>query len=187
MDALLALLQKDPNAANAFGALASAAAAFLALLVSVISVWISVRTSRSQQTHNALTVRPLAEVTVANFEDSLRVKLLNNGTGPLILKAITVSDGKDARSSLIDWMAPLPNDRPWTNYSKNFIQRSLAANSELCLLELTESEGEVDFARCRDVVRAVLARLTVNVEYTDIYGETMPPMRKKLDWFGPQP
>lgn len=183
METLIHLLKSDPNAANAFGALASAAAAFLALLVSAISMWISVRTSSQQQTHNALTVRPLAEVTVANYEDSLRVKLLNNGTGPLILKAITVSDGSSALPSIIDWMPGLPMERPWNNYSKNFLNRSLAAGAELVLLELTEREGEQDFAACRDSVRMVLAHLTVNVEYTDIYGETMRPVRKELNWF----
>jgi hypothetical protein len=184
MNELIALLQRDANAANAFGALASAVAAFLALIFSVVAIWISMRNARAQERHNELTVRPLAEVTVADFEDSVRVKLLNNGTGPMILKAITVSDGKDALSNLIDWMPDLPHGRAWTNFSKNFASRTLAAGSELVLVELTEMEDEVGFARCRDVVREALSPLTVNVEYMDIYNNTMKPVRKPLDWFG---
>jgi hypothetical protein len=113
MEALVALLKVDPNAANAFGALASAAAAFLALLVSAISVGISVWAVRSERRHNAPSVRPLAEVTVADYDDCLRVKLRNHGTGPMLIAAVTVSNGKNTHPSLVEWMPQLPGDRPW--------------------------------------------------------------------------
>jgi hypothetical protein len=93
MDALVALLKTNANAANAFGALASAAAAFLALLFSCISIGISIWAASLQRRHNELTVRPLAEVTVADYENSPRrppkvlhlwpPKLLHPGRGDL--------------------------------------------------------------------------------------------------------
>lgn len=184
MDALIALLKSDANAANAFGALASAAAAFLALVVSGISVWISIWAAQSQRKHNELSVRPLAEVTVADYEDSLRVKLRNHGIGPMIVTAITVSDGRDARPTLLEWMPDLPDSRPWSNFTDEVRDRTLAPGSEMILLELTEYEGEEGFHECRDAVRAALAPLTVNVEYTNIYNTIMPPRRKSLSWFG---
>ena len=184
MEALVALLKTDSNAANAFGALASAAAAFLALLVSAISVGISVWAVRSERRHNALSVRPLAEVTVADYDDCLRVKLRNHGVGPMLIAAVTVSDGKNAHCSLIEWMPQLPRDRPWNNFAGNTAGRALSPGSEIVLLELAEHEGEHGFAACRDLVRAALAPLTVNVEYTDVYNTTMPPHRKSLVWFG---
>jgi hypothetical protein len=184
MQALIDLLNSDANAANAFGALASAAAAFLALLVSAISVGISVWAVRSERRHNELSVRPLAEVTVADYENSLRVKLRNHGVGPMIITSVTVSDGKNAKLSLLDWMPDLPNDHGWTNFSDDLSGRTLAPGSEIVLLELTEYEGEEDFAECRDLVRPALAPLTVNVEFTDIYNTVMPPTKKRLSWFG---
>jgi hypothetical protein len=184
MDALVALLRSDANAANAFGALASAAAAFLALLVSAIAVGISVWAIKSQRKHNELSVRPLAEITVADYEDSLRVKLRNHGIGPMIVTAVTVSDGANAKPTILGWMPNLPKDRPWTNFTDEVRDRTLAPGSELVLLELTEYEGEDDFAECRDLARAALAPLTVNVEYTDIYNNAMPPRQKGLSWFG---
>lgn len=185
MESLITLLKTDANAANAFGALASAAAAFFALLLSIVSIWITIRTSRLQHVHNALSVRPLAEVTVANYENSLRVKLLNNGTGPMILVAITVSNERSSQPSLIEWMPELPSGRMWNNYSVKFDGRTLAAGAELTLLELTqaESEGDSQFALCRDIVRDALAPLTVDVEYTDLYGERMSPIKKPMSWF----
>ncbi|WP_157008342.1 hypothetical protein [Xenophilus azovorans] len=184
MDKLIALLQSDSNAANAFGALASAAAAALALLVSCVSVWISVWAVRSQRRHNELSVRPLAEVTVADYENSLRVKLRNNGAGPMIVLAVTVSDGHNAQEAVIDWMPALPGNRAWNNFSHALRRRTLQAGAEIILLELTEGEDEKGFEACRDQVRAALAPLTVNVEYTDIYETVMQPCRKPLSWFG---
>lgn len=184
MDALIALVRSDANAANAFSALASAAAAFLALVVSGISVGISVWAAQSQRKHNELSVRPLAEITVGDYEDSLRVKLRNHGIGPMIVTAITVSDGVNAKPTLLEWMPGLPGSRPWTNFTDEVRDRTLAPGSEMILLELTEYKGEVGFADCRNMVRKALAPLTVNVEYTNIYNTVMPPRRKALSWFG---
>ncbi len=184
MDTLIALLKSDANAANAFGALASAAAAILALFVSCISVWISISSARTQRRHNELSVRPLAEVTVADYENSLRVKLRNNGSGPMIVLTVTVSDGSNAHSSLIEWMPALPLGRPWNTFTHALHHRTLQAGAEIILLELTEHKGEKNFSVCRDRVRAALAPLTVNVEYTDIYDTRMRPCQKPLSWFG---
>jgi hypothetical protein len=184
MDELVSLLKSDTNAANAFGALASAAAAILALFVSCVSVWISVSSARSQRRHNEFSVRPLAEVTVADYENSLRVKLRNNGSGPMIVLAVTVSDGSNAHESLIEWMPALSQGRPWNNFSHALRRRTLQAGAEIILLELTEHKDELDFSLHRDQVRAALASLTVNVEYTDIYETVMQPCRKPLSWFG---
>lgn len=184
MDALVALLMSDANAANALGALASAVAAFLALFISCVSVWISVWSARIQRKHNELSVRPLAEVTVADYEDSLRVKLRNNGSGPMIVLAVTVSDGASAQESLIEWMPVLPKNRPWNTFTHALRRRTLQAGAEIILLELTQHEDEINYAACRDKVRAALAPLTVNVEYTDIYETTMNPCCKPLSWFG---
>lgn len=185
MDALFALLKADPNTANALGAVASAAAAFLALFVSAISVGISVWAVNSQRRHNELSVRPLAEIMVGDYEHSLRVKLRNNGIGPMIVTAVTVSDGTNAKPSLIDWMPDdLPNERDWNDFVDDIRGRTLAPGGEIVLLELTEYEKEVGFASCRDMVRAALAPLSLNVEYTNIYNTVMEPKRRDLDWFG---
>jgi hypothetical protein len=184
MDALLALLKAESNAANAFGALASAAAAFLALLLACISIGISVWAARLQRKHNELSVRPLAEVTVADFENSLRIKLRNNGTGPMVITSVAVTKGSVTHSSIIEWMPSLPSNRPWNTFSHALSNRSLQPGGEIVLLELTEYPDEVNFAESRESVRASLASLTVNVSYTDIYNKAMPVRIKSLEWFG---
>jgi hypothetical protein len=164
MSELIALLKSDANAANAFGALASTVAAVLALLVSVISVFISIWAMRAQRKHNELSVRPLAEVTVADYENSLRVKLRNNGTGPMIVTDVVVADGTSNKACLVDWIPPLPMGRLWTNFSHELRDRTLQPGSEVVLLELTENQGEEEFSLCREMVRVALAPL--NAPYT---------------------
>jgi hypothetical protein len=184
METLIQLLKTDPNAANAFGAMASAAAAIIALFISALSVYFSHRALSDQRKHNELSVRPLAEVTVADYENSLWVKVRNNGSGPMIVKQITVSNGQDAKDTILDWMPTLPNGRPWTTFSHSLKNRTLLPGAEMTLLELTEVEGDVNFECARNTVREALARLTVNVEFSDIYNATMKPHIKKLSWFG---
>lgn len=183
MDALLDLLKSDSNAANAFGALASSVTAFLALVVSCISIGISVWTARIQRKHNELSVRPLAEVTVADYENSIRVKLRNNGSGPMIVTAIAVSDGKKSFSSVLEWMPPLPRGRLWNTFTHALQNRSLQPGGEIILIELTEYDGELGFSKCRKLVREALAPLTINVQYTDIYNSLLPSCKKPLSWF----
>lgn len=184
MDTLIDLLKTNSNAANAFGALASAAAAFLALVLSTISVGISVWAVRSERKHSALTVRPLAEITVADYEDCLRVKLRNHGIGPMLITAVRVCDSQNSKPSLLEWMPPLPKNRPWTNFAGNTAGRVIAPGGEIVLLELIEHEGEHGFTRCRNLVRTALAPLTVHIAYTDIYNSSMPEHIKSLSWFG---
>ncbi|MEW8659047.1 MAG: hypothetical protein AB2603_12035 [Candidatus Thiodiazotropha endolucinida] len=184
MDELINLLKTDASAANAMGALASAAAAFLAVVVSVLAMFISFWAVRSQHKHNELSVRPLAEVTVADYENSLRVKLCNNGNGPMIIKWIEVSNRTKAKTSIIEFMPILPNNREWTTFSSDLCDRTLKSGDEIVLLELTMNDGETNFNKSRDKVRTALAPLSVRVKYTDIYNKKMPTRIKSLSWFG---
>ena len=184
MNELINLLKSDPNVANAYGAVGSAVAAFLALITSAISMCISIKALSIQRKHNELSVRPFAEVMVADFESSLRIKLANNGSGPLIINGITISNGHIERNSLIDWMPELPRDRLWTAFTGNLQNRIILAGRDLTLLELTEVEGELHFNESREIVRAALAPLTISVNYSDVYENEFSPYQKDLSWFG---
>lgn len=39
-----------------------------------------------QRTHNKKSVLPLGFISLANYEDLLRIKIINTGIGPLIIK-----------------------------------------------------------------------------------------------------
>jgi len=181
------LLQSSGDSSGGAGALDAsvyALVALAALLVSIVSAVVAVLALRIQRRHNVLSVRPLPEVTVADYENSLRVKVRNNGSGPMIIAAMSISDGVVSRPALVDWMPALPGGRPWTHFSHRLENRSLLAGGEIVLLELTEYEKEQDYFRCRDAVREALSPLTVLLQYTDVYGTVFPRYSKDLEWFG---
>lgn len=177
MHDLINIFKRDPNLANSVAAVASSFTALLALIVSVYALWL-------QRHHNKLSVRPIPEVTVADYENSLLVKIRNNGVGPLIIQSVRVSQGVEVKSSVIEWMPALPQGRPWTHFALALENRSLQQDGSITLLELTEGEAEKDFIECRNLVRQALSKLEVEVMYTDVYRSKLPSYKKSLSWFG---
>jgi len=56
--------------------------------------------------------------------------------------------------------------------------------SEIVLIEFAGDPANPVFAKARDRIRAALARLTVIVQYTDIYDSHFTAYVKELSWFG---
>jgi len=65
----------------------SAVVALFALLLSCIAYF-------GQRKHNRLSVRPLAYIMFGDWEDEIFVKVVNNGTGPMIIESITVLNAR---------------------------------------------------------------------------------------------
>lgn len=177
MQVLFDLLRQEKDFANAIAAVASALTALIALFVSLWALHI-------QRRHNILSIRPIPEITVADYENSLRVKLRNNGSGPMIVESLEVFNGSEVKGSVIEWMPTLPRNRPWNHFSMALERRTIQPDGVVTLLELTEAEGEPMFAKCRDLTRVELSKLRVVVHYTDIYESNLPPYNKSLTWFG---
>ena len=181
---LYELIVQNKDSANVIAAVASSLAAGMAFLISCISLWISVATLRHQKKHDALSLRPLPEVTVADFETKLRIALRNNGAGPMIVTRLVAGDGSEVRNPILAWMPDLPDEYSWANFAGSVDGRSISPENSIVLLELTGDAQDPKFAKIRDSVRAALQNLTVNVEYTDVYNNVLPPHRKSLKWFG---
>jgi hypothetical protein len=179
------LLISNPDVANAVAALGSAVLAAVACIISVISLYVASSTLKHQREHNRLSVRPLANITVGDFEDWLYVKLENNGTGPLLIKVIRVIGATDPSEPLINCMPELDPKVSWTNFIEESSGRSMQPGGEIPLIELSSesSSSQAQFALSRDRVREALGKLKVEVEYTDIYGSKLPLALRDLDWF----
>ena len=176
MDAIFQLLLKNKDMANAIAAVASALVALIALFVSLYALHI-------QRRHNILSIRPIPEVTVADFENSLRVKLRNNGPGPMTIVSFKVFKGNEVKDSVIEWMPTLPPNRPWNHFAMALEQSTIQSNGVVPLVELTAGEDETNFPNWRDLTRAELSKLRVVVYYTDIYESNLSPYEKSLIWF----
>lgn len=184
MNELLDYLSKDANFTNALATVASAIIALAAFVVSVASLFVSRATLERQHRHNVLSVKPIPMVSVADYEDRLTVKILNNGSGPLIIKNVKVRKESQVRESLIAWMPSLPDGMYWSTFVSPIENRSLLPGNEIKLLELTGDHPDNDFEKVRDECRAALCPLTVALEYTDVYGSAFEAYEKPLSWFG---
>jgi len=65
------------------------------------------------------------------------------------------------------------------------VGRSILPGGEIALRELSSrsSTSKDQFALSRDQVRQALGKLEVHVEYTDIYGSTLPIVTRSLQFF----
>lgn len=176
------LLEENQNLSSAIAATASAIVAFLALIVSIAAVIASVRSTKQQKKHNVLTVKPIPEVTVADYEDLLRVKLRNHGSGPLLIKALTANFQGKPHNSLIDCI-PKNSSIDWTNFAGNINGRALLPGAEIILIELTKNPRNTDFSIHRDLTRLALSHSEVVINYSDIYSTKFSAYKKSLEWF----
>jgi hypothetical protein len=171
---------------------AEATVAFLSLLVAVQAFRVAQNTARAQHEHNQLSVRPLVNITFGDYENDLFVRLVNNGTGPMVIESMTVIGAANPSEPLINAMPDLPrNDLvTWTHYiASDTTGRSIrAGGGQLGLLRLGRDNRKEAlalrdlFALSRDTIRAALGPLRLRVEYTDIYGKRFVTERS-FDYF----
>ncbi len=185
LDTLFATLVAKPDVANAVAAIGSAVLAGVACLISFVSLYVSHRTAKHQETHDRMSVRPLVYVAVGDYENRIYVKIQNNGVGPLILSHITIEGAAEPNKPLIEAMPELPPKAAWTNFVEDISGRSIPPGGEVFLIDLEEgsSASRAYFTLARDKVRLALGTLAVKVEYTDVYDQWLPPAVRKLNWF----
>lgn len=127
---------------------------------------------------------PIVEISVADYENSLRVKLHNRGNGPLLVRNMSVLKNNESKCSVIDWMGSLNYGKLWNHFVRSINGRSIQPGNSLTLLELTMADDEEGFSCNRDQCRLWLKDLQCEIEFTDIYGTEFDIYKKKLNWFG---
>jgi hypothetical protein len=172
----------DPTAALTIAAFAtystigSTVVAIMALGMSIWTAWI-------QRQHNKLSVRPLPEIQLRDMNGQVRVKLINNGTGPLIIKSLEVLDGKKIVGRALIQLMP-SGGHGWNFFVDIIDGRSIAPNGEITLIDLEydpHNKAELDFATS---TRAALSCLGIRIHYKSIYGNNLPSHQRDLAWFG---
>lgn len=179
----LAFLRQNHEVANAISAIAGTVIATCAFGVSVLSVYFTRKALKHQQTHNRLSVRPLPYIHVGDYENTVYVKIRNNGTGPLIIERLTILGAEDPHKPLIFNMPELLPSVVWANFAGVIEERSIIVGGELVLLELVADHIDGEFRISRDRVRQALGKLELSLDYTDIYGSIFPNYKRDLKWF----
>ena len=169
------------------------------ILISIVAVFISVQTFRSQKEQNKNSVCPILNVSVGDYEDNIYVRLHNNGVGPAIITRIQCNvDGNNCRLigsndgslvSNIPLMAYFKDgskviDIPLNQYltfasGEAMENRALAPGDSITLIQVENPDGLKKTA-----LRYWLKDCTVSFEYMDIYGNAQKPCVRKLDYFG---
>ncbi len=79
--------------------------AFIALITSVASILIGIIGLYIQRNHNKKTVLPVGVINLANYDDSIKILISNNGVGPLIIKSCNTIGLNESKPYPIDWMS----------------------------------------------------------------------------------
>ena len=145
--------------------------AIIAVFISSISVFISAKSIKKQEKHNINSVRPICSVYQTNYENFISVRIENDGLGSLIIKNIKCIsiDENSVRTEASTLFDLLPKNIQQKDYhriipslSGNF---AIAVNEKLFLISVTPKDGET-----RQIFRETLKKISIHVEYTDIYG-----------------
>ena len=181
MDKLFADLLAHPEVASAVAALASA----VAVILSILSIFVSIRMLSHQRRHDILSVVPLPDITCADYENRVGVKLNNYGPGSMIVKRIWAEGAGEPSESLIEKMPGLVSNQLWTHFIGPVRgARAVAPGEGVVLLQFDGDPANPEYVFARDMVRRALKGLTVHVEFTDVYGSRFRPATRALDWFG---
>ena len=149
-----------------------------AVFISIVSLVFAIISSFIQMKHNKNSIKPITDIRVQDYEDLLAVRIENVGTGPLVIKKLrfTRKNTNEEFSSLIELM-PIISE-PWATFFEKADGWKIPVGGKIDLLELRPLYDD-----SKTCVRKALSEITVEVEYTDVYGTVFKDSRK-LSFFG---
>lgn len=153
-----------------------ALASIFAVIISIVSMVFTVIFSILQIKHNKNSVRPISAIKVNDYENKISVRIDNVGTGPLIIKKLTLTNGIRTSSTLISMMPRI--NQLWATFTENVDGWTIPVGGQITLIELNPKDEYV-----KRTIRNELSKIIVYLEYTDIYNTDFRDERK-LDFFG---
>lgn len=148
-----------------------------ALVIATLSFLTAVWQARLQRLHNANSLKPIAQLAPADYENKLFVKLVNCGVGPLIITNSLFYNGIAQHDNLIDF---LPTNIMYDTFHTLYTGRVVPANDSVILFEKSfELLTNEDKAQ----LRSILKDIKVRIEYEDIYQNSFV-LDRNLAWFG---
>jgi len=154
------------------------------VVIGIIALFFTAISLQVQQKHNRLSVKPIAIVSVGDYENELAVYLQNKGKGPLIIKKLSFIDqGGKTEKAIIDFFGSDYKNVVWSTFVADIDGWTILPNETKTLIKLNGDSADKEFINVREKVRKVLAQIQVEVLYQDIYEKDMPKKNRKLDWF----
>jgi len=159
--------------------------AAVAVVVSTGSILIARESLKMQRKHNALSVKPIANITESDFVDTgkVGVRLENVGTGSMIIQKMKTSNKKgEQKDYLLEWMTPEVEEY-LHNYTMKLEETTLKAGGNYDLLSYIYDPKDRKSWDRSFLIRKRLKDLIIQVEYADIYGNIQPEFVYPLNWF----
>jgi hypothetical protein len=169
----------------------------ISLVVAFVAVCLTAWTTHSQtkynrdsieikEKHDRLSVKPMGQIYITDYEDKINVTFKNNGIGPLVITSCEIHHEFEEKfkSSIIDWMPSLPENLEWRHFTFKIDGWSLLPAKRYTLIELEGDPEDKTFTKSRDKVREILKHLRVEINYQCIYKEKTWTAERSLRRFG---
>lgn len=147
-----------------------------AVIISIVSMIFTVIFSLFQLKHNKNSVRPISSIKFGDYEDEITVKIENVGTGPLTIKKLICKNDYQESPTLIDLMPQI--GQPWSTFTESVNGWTIPVGGKLILIRLYPQNDKT-----KTLIRTELSKITIYLEYTDIYNTKFRDKRA-LDFFG---
>lgn len=134
---------------------------YVSIVTSIIAIFISVLTVKSQMRHNVLSLMPVCELYTANFDDYLSVELHNKGLGLMRINNVVFTNTKKLNySNLIDVLS----DKTGLSYNVIGNGKTIMSGEKIELIKLKEFTSEQ-----RKKILTELSNIHLHIEYVDVY------------------
>lgn len=154
----------------------AAISSIFAVLVSIISMIFTIIFSVLQNKHNKNSVRPISSIKLNDYEDQISVRIENVGTGPLLIEKLRLKIDEAEYKTLISLMPDVGQN--WGTFTEEVDGWTIPVGGKIVLIEL-HPESEI----VKMLVRKQLSKITVSLDYTDIYSTKFHDERS-LAFFG---
>lgn len=159
--------------------------ALIALAALVFSICSFQRQQSRAERHAVANVKPLLSMKSLKYDDHKAIKLMNYGLGPAIIKrAVFSKDGKSTDNVVKLFKIRI---KKWERFQNLPTDRAVPSQGEIVLVEQTlghlvkQDYGEVDALTLLSKWQDQKSGIEVYIEYQDIFGNTMEPLKDKLN------
>lgn len=154
----------------------AAISSVFAVIVSIISMIFTVIFSVLQNKHNKNSVRPISAIKFNDYEDQISVRIDNVGTGPLLIWKLRFKIGETEHKTLISLMPDVGQN--WVTFTEEVDGWTIPVGGKITLIKI-RPEREI----VKMLVRKELSKITISLDYTDIYSTKFHDERS-LSFFG---
>lgn len=172
------------------------AVAICAVFISLVSLATSIFFNVGARKHDRKSVLPYPYLERGDYENEIRVRLHNKGTGPMLVMSADATHfdshgGSDGIGPLVDLIPDELRDKlVFADFARFTEERAIlpGESTDLLLLAMDEEQNEehdqAEGLERATALRRFLRDCVIEVEYTDVYRTWFPPYVADCSWFG---